>query len=184
MASELVDHIENCMPKVKSQSQQQSSSSSQQAQQVDSDMTELEGAADEDDLTEMLYNMISDEFDTDLEDSSPEQVSKNIVKLWRLILKGDLSMLEQLEEMAGSKKGKKVVAKREGGEDGDVDEEGNPIIEEEDEDEDWESGDEDEMDVDNGEEAPKLVERKKEPEEPVVDEDGFTLVKGKGKKGR
>jgi hypothetical protein len=34
------------------------------------------------------------------------------------------------------------------------------------------------MDVDD--QPPKLVERK-EPQEPVVDEDGFTLVQGKGK---
>ncbi|KAJ9094841.1 hypothetical protein QFC19_007770 [Naganishia cerealis] len=116
-------------------------------------------------------------FEVDLEDGSDETVAKDIIRLWKQLVRGNATMLQEVEALATAKAGQKVKASGQDGEQ-EVDEDGNPVDDDED--------DEDEdMDTDN-DEVPKLVDNKaNEPKEPVVDEDGFTLVqKGSRKSGR
>ncbi|KAG9103028.1 hypothetical protein FRC06_000429 [Ceratobasidium sp. 370] len=119
---------------------------------------------DLDDITELILQALSDEFDVDVEDGSVERIAESIVKLWAAEPAVATQMVSDLE--ATARKGAKVQVQA-------VREEGNG-------DSDWESESEDEDGV------PRLVEREaqptlKEKQEPVVDEDGFTLVQGKGK---
>lgn len=136
-------------------------------------------ALDLDDLGDLLNQMITDEFDAKIEDGSIDSIANDIIKLWHDILLPPAdttpeSFVAALEARAASRRKSGVQVSR------------GADPEEEDGSED-ESGSDDEeddgMDVD---EAPRLVPREKEKEkvEPVVDEDGFTLVQNKGRKGR
>lgn len=133
-------------------------------------------ALDLDDLGDLLNQMITDEFDAKIEDGSIDSIANDIIKLWHDILlpSGDNtpeSLISSLETRAASRKKSGVQVSR--------------GADPEEEDGSDESGSEDEdddaMDVD---EAPRLVPREKEKVEPVVDDDGFTLVQTKGRKGR
>jgi pre-rRNA-processing protein TSR2 len=116
-------------------------------------------------VEQMLLQIMADEFDTILEDGSAEDVAKDIVKLWDDSIAGRQGLMLDLETQAEKVKGKKLLA-----------DEGMAS----DEEKQWTD---DEDDDESGDEAPKLLpERTREREEPMVDEDGFTLVKGKGKK--
>ncbi len=127
---------------------------------------------DLDDLADMLFGMVSDEFDADLEDNSAEAVASDVLKLWDSIVGGSIDMVEELERLVEANKGKKMDAIRSHEEDSESGSESGSGSEDEEEDE--------AMDVD--EQPPTLVESQdKKKEEPVVDEDGFTLVQGKGK---
>jgi len=105
-----------------------------------------------------------------LEDGSARTVAEDVVRLWREACAGQEEMVRRLEAQAERLQGTKVVAQ--------------PGVEEDDA---WESesGDSDSEDgaseVD-GDEAPALVDRSRTP--PLVDEDGFTRVRGKGKSHR
>ena len=115
-------------------------------------------------VEEMLLQMMQDEFDVDLEDGSAEGVAVDIVKLWEDVQAGNQTLLTQYEERAEKLKGKAVEV-REGVESGS----------------DWESGGEDEESGESMDDvAPQLLERQAKPG-PLVDDDGFTLVQGKGK---
>ncbi len=121
-------------------------------------------------IEEMLLQIMADEFTTNLEDESAEGVAKDIMKLWALLGTGEADVLVKgWEETVQKVKGKKVIHQEEAGEDSDWDDESD------------ENATEEGMEVD--EEVPNLLppreERKRE--EPVVDEEGFTLVKAKGK---
>lgn len=127
---------------------------------------------DETYIEELLLQMMSDEFDCVVEDLSGEEVARDIVKLWKDTKDGtiveSLKVWEEKERAAGGKKIQFMQAKQ--GDDTDWiedDEQGGSDDEEEG----------DEMDVD---EVPELVEPRQKPE-PIVDEEGFTLVQGKGK---
>ncbi|KAG8718853.1 hypothetical protein FRC09_012010 [Ceratobasidium sp. 395] len=119
---------------------------------------------DLDDVADLILQALSDEFDVDVEDGSVERIAESIVKLWAAEPAVATQMVSEFESSA--RKGAKARIQA-------VREEGNG-------DSDWESESADEDGV------PKLVEREiqsapKEKQEPVVDEDGFTLVQGKGK---
>ncbi|KAG8747449.1 hypothetical protein FRC10_001120 [Ceratobasidium sp. 414] len=119
---------------------------------------------DLDDIAELILQALSDEFDVDVEDGSVERIAESIVKLWAVEPAVAAQMVSDFE--ATARKGAKVRVQA-------VREEGNG-------DSDWESENEGEDGV------PRLIEREaqstpKEKQEPVVDEDGFTLVQGKGK---
>lgn len=161
MISEVVDYFESSIP----------GSSNGKALSAE----QLGDIVDEEDLEELLEGMISDEFEADLEDNSIEQVAGDIVRLWKNVVKGEDGMVRELEELVRTMGGSKVRAQR-GEEEGEVDEDGNPILGDSGSED--ESGDED-VDMDAGE-GKKVVEKEKQ--EPVVDEDGFTLVQKKGKK--
>lgn len=131
---------------------------------------------DLDSLADLLYDILLEEFDIDLEDDSPLQIARQILSLWSDASQGIATQVLALEAQEAAASKTKVVASR-GAEDDD---------DEEDNEEDYET-DSDEGDLTRRmdgmesvlEEAPPtLVERKVEPE---VDEDGFTMVKkGKG----
>jgi pre-rRNA-processing protein TSR2 len=124
---------------------------------------------DQDDVEDIILQAMADEFEVEIDDGSSEMVARTIVKLWAEVSEGRDGMVLELEAQADRLKGKRV----------DV------VVQKGNGDEDWEgeSGDEedDEMDVD---EAPQLIQPTDPPppkQEPVVDEDGFTLVQGKRK---
>jgi pre-rRNA-processing protein TSR2 len=117
---------------------------------------------------------MSDEFDVVIEDGSAESVAGDIVKIWEETEVGKQQLLLKFEELADALKDKKVVAQEVPASEGDEDE--------------WEDEDSDE-DVDmsekDDEEAPRLLQHPESSTHgPEVDEDGFTLVKGKGKNRR
>ncbi|KDQ24777.1 hypothetical protein PLEOSDRAFT_1107708 [Pleurotus ostreatus PC15] len=135
---------------------------------------------------EMLMQIMADEFELIMEDGSAEEVGKDLVRLWEKVCGGGdagdgLKLVLKLEEEAERVKGKAPVVQQAPGSD---------------DDEDWED-DEDDSEDDcecDGEhdhthdEPPKLIDhdagkpqRKSSPE---IDEDGFTVVKGKGKSHR
>ncbi|WWD16331.1 hypothetical protein CI109_100757 [Kwoniella shandongensis] len=122
---------------------------------------------DHDDIADLLTQILSDEFDANLEDGSIDSVASDLVRLWRDLLASPTgadpeTLVRALEGKADEVR--KTGVKASSG--GDADTDG----EDADSDDDGEEG----MDVD---EAPALVPAQpKEKEEPVVDEDGFTLV--------
>ena len=126
-------------------------------------------------VEEQLLQIMEDEFDTVLEDGSGEAVARDVVRLWEAVqdVKEGEAEVRKWEEQADKLKGKKVEV-----------EVTNAAEEIEGDEGEWEdeSGDEDEMDEGaDGQEAPQLLEPQTQKVEPEVDEDGFTLVKGKGK---
>lgn len=170
MISEVVDYFEGALP---------NKGKEREALSVE----ELGDIIDRDDLAEMLDGMISDEFDADLDDNSPDQVAGDIVRLWKSIVKGEDGMVLELEGLVAASAGRKVQAQRSGDGEVEVDQYGNPVEEGSD---DEESGDEDEdEDMEGGGAAGgsgSAAPKEKEKQEPVVDDDGFTLVQKKGKK--
>lgn len=132
---------------------------------------------DETYVEELLLQMIADEFDCMVEDLSGEEVAADIVQLWKdtktATIESSMMLWEDKEKKMSGKKMEFTLAKKgddtdwvEDDEDGSSDEDG----EEED----------GQMEVDD---VPTLVDRR--PKEPIVDEEGFTVVQGKGKgKGR
>lgn len=119
-------------------------------------------------IEEMLLQILSDEFEVILEDGSAQPVAEQLVKLWQEVMhEGSNKTVHEAEALAAKVKGKKIT----------VEEKINS-----DEEYDWDEEDEDEGSSEE-EEAPPLLNShsKKSHEEPEVDEDGFTLVKGRGK---
>jgi pre-rRNA-processing protein TSR2 len=132
---------------------------------------------DFDDLADLILQIMSDEFEANIEDGSIDAVANDILRLWKHLLAPPTgttpeSIVETLEGTA--QKAKKSGVQATAGAGPEVEIEGS----DDDDDDAWE--DDDAMAVD-GEEPPQLVSREKEKEEPVVDEDGFTLVQPKGK---
>ncbi|KAF5363372.1 hypothetical protein D9756_001053 [Leucocoprinus leucothites] len=125
---------------------------------------------DEQYIEEMLLQIMADEFEAVLEDDSAASVAKDIVRMWLETRERKDGTVQKFEALADKIKGKKIEVK-----------------------ENVESGDDDWEDEENGEdliddddeEAPQLIEHQIPPSsqknELVVDEDGFTLVQGKGK---
>ena len=129
-----------------------------------------------DDLADLINQMMSDEFESNIEDGSIDAVAADIVRLWRDILQPATgaqpsTVVDALERKAAEVKGKGIQATKGAGlqnENG-----------EEDSDSEWDDESEDGMEVD---EAPQLAPVERERVEPVVDDDGFTLVQPKTKK--
>ncbi|KAH9853335.1 Pre-rRNA-processing protein TSR2-domain-containing protein [Lenzites betulinus] len=116
-------------------------------------------------VEDRLLQVMAEEFDTVLEDGSPEAVAKDVVRLWEEASVGRTALMKEFEERADTLQGKKVAAEEAAGDNSDWEDE---------------SGSEDE------ETAPELIDGRPPPpkEEPEVDEDGFTTVKGKGRSHR
>ncbi|KAL0580801.1 rRNA accumulation-related protein [Marasmius crinis-equi] len=123
-------------------------------------------------IEELLLQVLSDEFDVVVEDGSAESVAKDVVVMWDEVHAGrGESLVQKWEEKADKLKGKKEVIEVQQADD-----------EEWEDDDGEEDDDDDDMDEDE-EPAPQLIEHQpKKKEEPQVDEDGFTLVKGKGRR--
>ncbi len=130
---------------------------------------------DHDDLAESLNQVMSDEFEANIEDGSIDAVSADIIRLWRDILSATPeAIVEALERKAGEVRRSGVQATK-----------GGDMVEVDDDEDTSGSGREDEVDVMEIDETPQPVPRdteKEERTEPVVDDDGFTLVQGKGRR--
>ncbi|WVW82003.1 hypothetical protein I302_104008 [Kwoniella bestiolae CBS 10118] len=128
---------------------------------------------DVDEVGDLLHQIMSDEFDANLEDGSIDSVSSDLVRLWKDILgPNPLVLVEALEKKAGEVRKQGVNAARGAG-----------GAESQSEGEDSDDYEDEDGDVDmDGESAPQLVESQptRERVEPVVDDDGFTLVQKKG----
>jgi len=130
-----------------------------------------------DDLADLINQIMSDEFESNIEDGSIDAVAADIVRLWRDILQPatgatPATVVEALERKAAEIKGKGIQATKGAGL--------QTVDGEDDSDSEWDDeSDEDGMDVDD---APQLVPAERERVEPVVDDDGFTLVQPKTKK--
>ena len=134
---------------------------------------------DFDELADWLHETMSDEFEATIEDGSIEAVTGDIIRLWRdvAVRRVDAPSPEELvsalERRAAQIRGSMMLAR------------GVDVEEVEGSESGGEDGESDGMEVD-GEEAPRLVERKeRDGEEVQVDEEGFTLVqKGARRNGR
>ncbi|KAL0948906.1 hypothetical protein HGRIS_009015 [Hohenbuehelia grisea] len=128
-------------------------------------------APDAEYVEDMLLQIMSDEFETVLEDDSALEIGKDIVKLWTETRTGSSELVLKLETEAEKVKGKKPAVQQDANS----------------EEEDW-SDDDDDDDEENeeGDEAPPLMppQDRTKYEPPEIDEDGFTTVKGKGKSHR
>lgn len=117
-------------------------------------------------IEDMLLQIMADEFEVSLEDGSAESVAKDIVRMWLETKEGKEDSVRKFEELAEKMKGKRIEVQE--------------TVQSDDE-EDW---DDEEDEEGSDDEVPQLIGHssaqptKKEPE---VDEDGFTLVKGRGK---
>ena len=114
-------------------------------------------------IEELLLQVMEDEFTTNLEDGSAESVAEDIVRVWENIHAGKQDLVTRYEQQAERLKGKKLQVREEVGSDSD-----------------WDDEEEGEGDSQN-DEAPQLLDDKPAKVEPQIDEDGFTLVQGKGK---
>jgi pre-rRNA-processing protein TSR2 len=130
-----------------------------------------EGIPDAEYLEAMLLQIMEDEFECTLEDGSAWDVAKDVVRYWDAIgrdAEEGRKAVETVEAKADKLKGKKVEAKRQG-----------------ESDDDDTSGDEDE-EMEDGEQPPQLLVVEHPPEntrtDPIVDEDGFTMVQNKSKR--
>jgi pre-rRNA-processing protein TSR2 len=127
-------------------------------------------------IEELLLQVMTDEFDVVIEDGSAENVASDIVKMWEESTVGKQELVLKIEGLADRLKDKKVAVQE--------------VPANGDDESDWEDEDSDEdvdMSDENDKEAPQLLlhPRNSAPDnEPEVDEDGFTLVKGKGKNRR
>lgn len=120
-------------------------------------------------IEEMLLQVMADEYEASVEDGSAEDVAVDIVRLWDETKVGKQDLVLKFEALAEKAKGKKANVQEK--------------VVSDDEDEDWESGDDE--DGADSDEAPQLLvveHQPRESREPEVDEDGFTLVKGKGRR--
>jgi pre-rRNA-processing protein TSR2 len=114
-------------------------------------------------VEEMLLQVMEDEYETTVEDSSVGDVAGDVVRIWEEVHRGRQDIVLRFEEQADKLQGKKIA------------------VQEFIHDEEWE--DEEEEDSSGDETAPTLIDHTKTPrkENMEVDDDGFTMVKGKGK---
>jgi pre-rRNA-processing protein TSR2 len=118
-------------------------------------------------IEELLLQVMADEFEAVVEDGSAESVAKDIVQIWDETRVGRQELVRKFEELAEKTRGKKANAQEK------------VVSDEEGEWEDEEGEDDDESD----EEVPQLLQHPPPaPREPEVDEDGFTMVKGKNRR--
>ena len=120
-------------------------------------------------LEEFLLQVMNDEFETNLEDGSAEEVAEKIIALRRQIHEGDFTMVDQMQqrwEVAKLSKSQDAALSfmERQGEDQETDDE-SILDEDEDEDEDVSM---------DGVSSPARFKREKL--EPEIDEDGFTKV--------
>ena len=123
-------------------------------------------------IEEMLLQVMADEFEAVVEDGSAESVAQDIVKIWDQTRIGKDDLVKKFEELAEKVKGKKASAQEK-------------VVSDDEDEGDWEDEEGDEEDEMEEDEAPQLMqpppeERRKE----GPDEDGFTVVRGKGKSRR
>ncbi|OZJ04945.1 hypothetical protein BZG36_01762 [Bifiguratus adelaidae] len=116
-----------------------------------------------DTVADYLTDYMSEEFDTLLEDDSAEPIAKHIMRIYHECLHGNYSGVEEMAAIAARRSGQKTAVTEAPGNDDD------------DEDDDGEDMD---MDMD------MTTKPAKEPQAPIIDEDGFELVQKKGNRRR
>ncbi|GJJ07825.1 hypothetical protein Clacol_002030 [Clathrus columnatus] len=119
-------------------------------------------------IEEMLLQILSDEFDVVLEDGSAQPIAEKIVELWQEVMyEGSSENVFKLENMATKLQGKKVNVEEKVNSDDECD---------------WDDDDDDEEGSSEAE-VPALLNTHQggEREQSEVDEDGFTVVKGRGR---
>jgi len=134
---------------------------------VDAFQDQSEQPPDDQYIEEMLLQVMSDEFDTIVEDGSAESVAEDVVRLWGETQAGKTVLLLKFEELAEKTKGKRPNAQEKFVSDDEAD--------------DWEDDDDG---VDDAE-PPQLLDRSESltfSRESQIDEDGFTLVQSKKRK--
>ena len=123
-------------------------------------------------IEEMLLQVMADEFEAVVEDGSAESVAQDIVKIWDQTRIGKDDLVKKFEELADKVKGKKASAQEK-------------VVSEDEDEGDWEDEEGDEEDEMEEDEAPQLMQPPpEEREKEGPDEDGFTVVRGKGKSRR
>lgn len=123
---------------------------------------------DEEEIEDLLLEAMVEEFDTEIEDGSPQLVAKDILNVWKAACSGETETVLRLETAANQLARKQIpAARREGnGDDEWVDEVGS-----------------DEEESRGQDEAPRLLpSRTSQAVEPVIDEEGFELVQKSGKR--
>ncbi|KAF8590303.1 hypothetical protein K439DRAFT_1253760, partial [Ramaria rubella] len=118
-------------------------------------------------VEEMLIQVLADEFDVVIEDGSVQPVAAAIVKLWQETMHdGTIEGVTKAEALVEKSRGTKIV-----------------VDEKDASDEEYQWDDDEDGSDSETEEVPQLMERPpdKSRAEPEVDEDGFTMVKGRGK---
>ncbi|RXW13750.1 hypothetical protein EST38_g12103 [Candolleomyces aberdarensis] len=168
LASEILDAFQGSAPPNSKSTSTNSNSSNPQA------------PVDDIYIEDLLLQIMEEEFDVSVEDGSGETVSKDIFKIYEEVYnsegKARDALVKKFEE-AAEKTGKGRVDVSIQREDGDIEDD-------DDDEEDWEDEDGDgDVQMGEGEEqAPQLIDHQaRRTEEPEVDEDGFTMVKGRGK---
>ncbi|KIM42621.1 hypothetical protein M413DRAFT_26650 [Hebeloma cylindrosporum] len=129
-------------------------------------------APDDQYIEELLLQVMSDEFEAEVEDGSAESVGRDIVQMWDETRVGKQDLVLKFEDLADKAKGRKPNAQEK-------------VVSDDEEDWEDEDGEEDDDEEEDGDEAPQLIERtipRSTPTGPEVDEDGFTLVKGKSRR--
>jgi len=141
-----------------------------------SDLIAATPDADVEYVEEFLLQVMYDEFDVNVEDGSGEEIAAKIVGLRKLTLKGDFAMVDEMYRQWQERQAKGGSTKinfqaMDRGEDSDET--------------DWDSDDMDEEEDGDVEmdEAPALVRAPKEKVQPKIDDDGFTEVVGKKRRG-
>ncbi|PYH85028.1 hypothetical protein BO82DRAFT_351388 [Aspergillus uvarum CBS 121591] len=132
-----------------------------------SEMLATRPETDSYDLEDVLVQVMTDEFDVDVDDESAAAVADQIMEMKAQTERGEYAGIQHMWEVYQRKGGETAVAgiQRAAGAAGEDDSEDD----EEDE----------EMDVDMDDDAPALVRAPREKVEPEVDDDGFTTVVSK-----
>lgn len=124
-------------------------------------------------IEELLLQIMADEYETIVEDGSAESVAQDIVRMWEETRIGKADSVIKFEQLAQNIKGKKADVQH------------TPQGQDDEWEDDYDGSDDDEEDEEEEEEVPQLLQSQSQHKnEPEVDEDGFTLVKGKGKSRR
>lgn len=140
-----------------------------------SDLIAATPDADVEYVEEFLLQVMNDEFDVNVEDGSGEEIAAKIVGLRKLTLQGNFTMVDEMYRQWQERKARGGSAKItfqvvDRGED--------------DDDTDWDSDDMDQADDDvEMDKPPSLVRVPKDKAPPKVDDDGFTEVVGKKRRG-
>ncbi|KAF2760386.1 hypothetical protein EJ05DRAFT_474271 [Pseudovirgaria hyperparasitica] len=121
-----------------------------------------------DEIQFMLLDVMSAEFDVDVEDDSEETVVANILKVWKECTEGIFATVDEWQRLWTERQGREEIVK------GEVEDR------EEEADSDEYNSDDDDVNMD---EAPALIHAtKKDPRVPEIDEDGFEKVVSKKKR--
>ena len=143
-----------------------------------SDLLTTTPDADVEYVEEFLLQVMMDEFDVNIEDGSGEEIATKIIRLKNLTLQGDFTMVDEMYQQWQQRQRNGAIGitnfqhVSRGNEEDETDWDSDDL-------EDDEGGEDLEM-----REAPALVEAPREKTEPRIDEDGFTEVVSKKRRGR